>query len=88
MIQNFLQACDYENGYTKALLDIRNWFERNSDFLRLAKMYNKKGINALLKGMLDNRTAFMDMGEMTVFRITKDDKGNYVKVIAEKDDWK
>ena len=88
MIQNFLQACDYENGYTKALLDVRNWFERNSDFLRLAKMYNKKGINVLLKGMLDNRTTFMDMGEMTVFRITKDDKGNYVKVIAEKDNWK
>ena len=84
MIRNFLQSCDYENGYTKALIDVLNWFERHSDCLRYTKMYNKIGVEAMLRGMLNNREMFMDFGEMTEFKVIRDEKKRIVKVIAEK----
>ncbi len=74
MIRNFLESCDYENGYIKALLDAKNWFEQHSDSLRFARMYNAKGIPQILDCMMKNHTKMMDLGEDFEIFIKREDK--------------
>lgn len=48
MIRNFLESCDYEYGYTKAVSDIKNYLESHSETLKWHKMNNLKGICEIL----------------------------------------
>ena len=65
MIQNFLQASAYESGYTQALLDVKNWFERHSIALKCCKMYNQKNIKMLLSEISKNAHVFQQSGDDT-----------------------
>ena len=63
MIRNFLESCDYEQGYSKALTDVRNFFEKHSAAMKYHKLYNQKSIEALLLALQQNREMFMEFGE-------------------------
>lgn len=63
MIRNFLESCDYEQGYSKALIDVRNFFEKHSASMKYNKLYNQKSIEALLLALQQNRNDFMELGE-------------------------
>lgn len=65
MIQNFLRASDYESGYAKALLDVKNWFERHSTALKFFRMYNQKNIEMLLLEISKNADTFQKFGDDT-----------------------
>lgn len=64
MIRNFLQSCDYEHGYKKAMVDLRNWFYHHSECLKMYHMYNSKGMDSLLKWFSENAEKFMDNPEV------------------------
>ena len=72
MIKNFLQELDYENGYKKAVIDITNYIDKHSASLKFNKMFNHKGLHALLAGIIDNIDTFMNEAEDTEFIVTKD----------------
>ena len=48
MIRNFLESCDYEQGYSKAVSDIKNYLESHTETLKWHNMSNLKGICELL----------------------------------------
>ena len=72
MIKNFLQELDYENGYKKAVIDITNYIDKHSVSLKFNKMFNHKGLHALLVGIMGNIDTFMNEAEDTEFIVTKD----------------
>jgi len=74
MIKNFLESCDYENGYKKAVSDIRNYFQSHSESLKFHRMFSCKGIMKLLAAMEKNSDAMMQSGEDVSFKITKENK--------------
>lgn len=65
MIRNFLETCDYEHGYKKAITDIKNWFDRHSESIRYFRMFNKKGIHQILSEIEKNSDTFIEKGEFT-----------------------
>lgn len=71
---DFIQYCNYKNGYNKALSDVFNWFEKHSESLKFHKMYNNKSILALLKCMSNNSESMLELGEDCDFIIKKDGK--------------
>ena len=62
----------YNQGYSRALLDVKNWIEKHSISLKQNKMFNEKGIIALLKAMGDNEETFEKYGDETEFTVTSD----------------
>ena len=72
MIKNFYEESLIRSGYFKALCDVKNYFERHSIVLKREKMYNQKGINALLQAMLDNLEVMQEQGEFVEFTKTND----------------
>lgn len=47
---------DTFNGvYTKALVDVLNWFEGHSEDLKYHKLFNCKGVIAVLKALVEHR---------------------------------
>ena len=63
MIRNFFQTCDYENGYLKAISDIKNWISNHSQSLKYNKCVNLKDIISLLNFFEQNREDFIKIGE-------------------------
>ena len=80
MIRNFFQECDYENGYLKAISDIKNWFWKHSSSLKYYKGYNEKSITAILSAMEKNSDTMMRFAEDTEFIIYKDNKNIRVEL--------
>jgi hypothetical protein len=74
MYDNFILDTIFKQGYDKALLDVKNYFERHSIAMKQNKMYNQKGINALLQAMLDNIEIMREEGEFIEFTKTIDGK--------------
>ena len=56
----------YVQGYTKALLDVLNWFKSHSDALKRYKAYKQKDIEGILQAMLNDRQTFMKYGENVI----------------------
>ena len=69
-------------GYTKAILDIQRFFEGHSEGLSHNKLYNRKGIEAILKFIVENREELRETGDIEDIHILvkKDSK----KVILSK----
>ena len=78
MIRNFLQERDYANGYQKALLDVRDFFERRSDAMKVLHLYNKDGLNLILKGMVENAEEMQELGSDIEFEISDEKVGNKI----------
>ena len=53
---------NYQQGYTKALIDVVHFFEVYIDDLSFRKMINKKHLPGILKLLLDNREEMMKWG--------------------------
>lgn len=83
MIRNFLQACDYNNGYKKALIDVINWFDKHSDAMRYNHFYNRKGIHFILSALLEYSDVFQDFGDCTELTIHKEPNGELKIIKAE-----
>lgn len=56
----------YENGYTKALLDVVNWFKNHSESLKNHKLYKRECIEKLLDALLENRAELRETGDVTL----------------------
>lgn len=83
MIANFLAECEYNDAYKTALFDIYKWFENHSESLKNNRLYNQKGIKAVLKAIYMNSTHFMEYGDETEFIVNKDDKNNIIIKLGE-----
>ena len=64
----------YRQGYFKALLDVKNYFDTHSDNLKYLKMYNSKKIPLLLQAFLDNVDTMIIWGEHIELKLSKDGK--------------
>lgn len=62
----------YEQGYHKALIDVCDWFDLNSDNLKLSKAYSAKRIPVILKGLRDGHEVLRTYGGYCGMWIDKD----------------
>ena len=65
MIVDWNKETARRDGYFQALLDVKNWFERHSNSLKLCRMYNQKNIEMLLLEISKNADAFQKFGDDT-----------------------
>jgi hypothetical protein len=61
-------------GYTKALLDIQNFFESHSEALSTYKLFNKNGVTAILKFLIENRDELREYGNIEEILVRKEPK--------------
>ena len=61
----------YTGGYLKALLDVRNFFERHSIALRYSRLYNQKGVMQVLNALIENRDELRVTGDVKLRYNTK-----------------
>jgi hypothetical protein len=59
----------YRKGYFKALLDINNFFAKNTCTLKDFRLNNSKGIKQVLKALLDGRDFMIEYGENVDFTL-------------------
>lgn len=71
---NFL----YRQGYIKALLDVKNYFDKHSDALKYNKMYNSKKIPLLLQAFVENADEMIMWGEDIDLMLSKDGKSVFL----------
>lgn len=71
---NFFAECDYRHGYKKALLDIKEWFERHSESIKFYHKYNKKGIESILAELNRNSDKLREEGGDLDIIIKKEEK--------------
>ena len=45
---------EYKQGYFKALVDVKNYFDSHSEMLKCYKMYNAKKLPVLFQAFIDN----------------------------------
>ena len=69
---NFVEESIHRQGYFKALVDVKNWFDQHSETLKCNKMYNKKGISLMLNAFLNNMDTFMKYADFTEFIVNTD----------------
>lgn len=67
---NFL----YRKGYFKALLDVKNYFDKHSESLKCLKMYNSKKLPLLLQAFIDNADELIMWGDEIELKLSKDGK--------------
>ena len=56
----------YNHGYTKALLDVQEWFRNHSLTMRYNRLYNEKGVNAILAALVENREELRETGSVNL----------------------
>jgi hypothetical protein len=61
-------------GYTKALLDVQNFFESHSEALSTYKLFNKNGVTAILKFLIENRDELREYGNIDDILVRKEPK--------------
>lgn len=64
----------FNGGYTKALLDVQHFFEAYSESLKFQKLYSEKGVNAIIKFLIENREELRETGMIENFVVYKDKK--------------
>ena len=64
----------YRQGYFKALLDVKNYFDTHSETLKYLKMYNSKKIPLLLQAFVENADTMMLYGDNLNLKLSKDGK--------------
>lgn len=62
---------DYSNGYTagytKALLDVREYIRSHSGALKRAKLYNSRAIEKLIDALVENRAEMRETGTVNLW---------------------
>lgn len=65
----------YQGGYTKALLDVKEFFEVHSEALKRNRCYNAKMIPVILDGLINARHKMMEVGGANLsMKLLKDSK--------------
>ena len=72
---------DYNQGYFKALVDVKNYFDSHSDMLKHLRMYNSKKIPLLLDAFIRYHEKMIIVGDQIDLKLTADGK----KVILDED---
>lgn len=72
---------DYIRGYTKALLDVKSFFENYTDVLKVYKLFNESGIIALLEFIVNNREELRECGDISEIFVNK--SGKRIKIIKK-----
>ena len=57
----------YTQGYTKALLDVKAYFETHSEAIKHNKLWNAKGVIKILDALIENRE---EMRETSTVKLT------------------
>lgn len=55
---------NYYSGYTKALLDIRDYLDYHSAHMKNQRCYNEKAIRSLIDTFIENRHDIIESGGM------------------------
>lgn len=87
MLTRYIESQIYRNGYAKALLDVKNWFERHSQSLKWCKMYNSKNIEMILSAISQNAEAFQEFGDDTAvfFKCDPKNKNKITEVFVKRE---
>lgn len=64
----------YRQGYFKALLDVKNYFDSHSEVLKYYKMYNAKKIQLLLEAFSENVDLMIIWGDHIDLKLSADGK--------------
>lgn len=72
---------DYNQGYFKALVDVKNYFDSHSDVLKHLRMYSSKKIPLLLDAFIRYHEKMIIVGDQIDLKLTADGK----KVILDED---
>lgn len=70
---------DYNRGYTKALIDVQNFFESHSEAMKYNKLYSCKGISAVLSALIQNHEEFRETGTVDDLIVKKDKKNIIIR---------
>ena len=54
----------YNHGYSKAVLDVYEWFINHSYSLKYQRLYNQKGIEMILRQLVENRQELRMYGDV------------------------
>ena len=65
---------DFNRGYTKALVDVSNFFDNYPEALTGNRLYTQKGIRAVLDFILANREELRETGSVKDIVVRKDKK--------------
>lgn len=65
---------DFNRGYTKALIDTRNFFEGHSESMAGSRLYSRKGIQAVLNCLAENKAELRETGDIQDLIVRKDGK--------------
>lgn len=53
----------FNGGYTKALIDVKNYFEGHTDILSWNHMWNRKGVLQVLNALIEHREELRETGD-------------------------
>lgn len=74
MIRSFIRETVYRQGYDRALLDVKEWFDRHSMLLKNERLYSKQGIGLLLNAFIENSERFSVEGDEMELYYNKNEK--------------
>lgn len=63
---------DFNRGYTTALVNVLSFFDEHSDVLKANRMYNQKGVHAVLDFLLKNREELRENGTIENVIVSRD----------------
>lgn len=63
---------DFNRGYTTALANVLSFFDEHSDALKANRMYNQKGVHAVLDFLLKNREELRENGTIENVIVSRD----------------
>lgn len=66
---------DFNRGYTTALVNVLSFFDEHSDALKANRMYNQKGVHAVLQFLQNNREELRETGTIENIVVSKDKNG-------------
>lgn len=71
----------FRGGYLKALLDVKNYFDSHSDYLKYERMFNSKKIPLLLQAFIDNADRMMIEGDQIELVFVKNKDTKEMKIV-------
>lgn len=63
---------DFNRGYTTTLVNVLSFFDEHSDALKANRMYNQKGVHAVLDFLLKNREELRENGTIENVIVSRD----------------
>lgn len=74
MIRSFIRETVYRQGYDRAPLDVKEWFDRHWMSLKRERLYSKQGIDLLLNALIENSERFSVEGDEMELYYNKNEK--------------